>query len=64
MADFYYISPKDVHYLRAGSINRVNLEAVIRIAMSTWSVFEFLEKCKEIVPPLEEKYQQAEAINI
>jgi hypothetical protein len=43
--DFYYISPRDIHFAKQQHRGDVGLEPVIRVVMSTALVFEFLEKC-------------------
>lgn len=48
--DFYYISPKDMHALTRSSRADVTLEPVVRVAMGTALMLEFLEKCGALVP--------------
>jgi hypothetical protein len=48
VADFYYISPRDIHMLRTKNAD-VNLEPVVRVAMETALMLEFLEKCRPFV---------------
>lgn len=43
--DFYYIAPSEVHFVRTGQRAQVHLEPVIRIALPSPMVYEFLEKC-------------------
>lgn len=47
VADFYYLSPKDTHVLAQGGRNYTpTLEPIVRVAMGTELMFEFLEKCR------------------
>lgn len=46
LADFYYISPRDIHFLRIKKKAEVSLEPVVRIVMATALLYEFLEKCR------------------
>lgn len=44
--DFYYVSPRAMHYAKLNRPAQEGVEPVIRIAMGTALIFEFLEKCK------------------
>ncbi|MGA2769386.1 MAG: hypothetical protein ABSG26_01090 [Bryobacteraceae bacterium] len=44
--DFYYIAPPDIHFVRIGRRADVYLEPIIRIALPTALMLEFLEQCK------------------
>jgi hypothetical protein len=51
--DFYYISPKDMHMFaqgRHGQQSDAMLEPVVRVAMGTGLMLEFLNKCGNLVP--------------
>ena len=47
--DFYYISPRDVHFLKLKQISAATLEPVVRVVMDTALVYEFLEKCRSFI---------------
>ena len=47
--DFYYIAPSDIHFVKLGRRDNVNLEPVIRISAPSALVLEFLDKCGEVV---------------
>ena len=47
--DFYYIAPSDIHFVRLGRRDNVNLEPVIRISAPSALVLEFLDKCEAVV---------------
>lgn len=53
LIDFYYLSPRDLHYVKVGGRTRADLEPVVRIAMYSGLLLEFLDKCAELVPGLE-----------
>jgi hypothetical protein len=44
--DFYYIAPPDIHFARTGRRSDVYLEPIIRIALPTALMYEFLQQCK------------------
>ena len=44
--DFYYISPRDIHYVRHQQAREIALEPVVRVVLPTALMFEFLEKCR------------------
>ena len=44
--DFYYISPRDMHFAQFQQRGDAGLEPVIRVLMSAALLFEFLEKCR------------------
>jgi hypothetical protein len=52
--DFYYISPGDIHFVSLKKRREVHLEPVIRIALNTSILFEFLEKCRPFADELAE----------
>jgi hypothetical protein len=54
VVDFYYISPREMHYARLQQRVDAGLEPVIRVLMSTALMFEFLEKCRHHVESLSE----------
>jgi hypothetical protein len=56
--DFYYIAPSDIHFVKLGRRDNVNLEPVIRVSAPSPLVLEFLDKCGEVVA----KIPKAEAI--
>ena len=56
--DFYYIAPSEIHFVRLGRRDNVNLEPVIRISLPSPLVLEFLNKCGDVVA----KIPRAEAI--
>ncbi len=48
--DFYYISPRDMHeVLATRQKTTADLQPVVRVAMDTALMLEFLEKCEPIV---------------
>jgi len=47
--DFYFISPRDMHFLRTQDSTSVALEPVIRVVVGTALLAEFLDKCKVYV---------------
>ena len=53
LIDFYYLSPRDLHYVKVGGKSRVDLEPVVRVVMYSGLLLEFLDKCSELVPALE-----------
>jgi hypothetical protein len=50
--DFYYISPGDIHFVAVKKRREVHLEPVIRIAVNTAIMFEFLEACRPLAEEL------------
>jgi hypothetical protein len=44
--DFYYIAPPDIHFVRNGKRSDVHLEPIIRIALPSVLLLEFLEQCR------------------
>jgi hypothetical protein len=44
--DFYYIAPPDIHFVRIGKRSDVYLEPIIRIALGTPLMLEFLDQCR------------------
>ncbi|MGA2606257.1 MAG: hypothetical protein ABSH01_02235 [Terriglobia bacterium] len=52
--DFYYISPREMHYAQFQQRVDAGLEPVIRVLMSTGLLFEFLEKCRHHIESLPE----------
>jgi hypothetical protein len=52
--DFYYIAPSEIHFVKAGQRNRVNLDPVIRISLPSPLVLEFLDKCDDLVSQMPE----------
>lgn len=44
--DFYYIAPPDIHFVRTGKRSDVYLEPIIRIALGTPLMLEFLDQCR------------------
>lgn len=52
--DFYYIAPSEIHFVRMGRRNQVNLEPVIRISLPSPLVLEFLDQCDELVSKMPE----------
>jgi len=49
LIDFYYLSPRDLHFLRMGHPGDVGLEGIVRVVLGTPLLFEFLEKCRPFV---------------
>lgn len=49
IADFYYIAPSDLHFVRLGRRDNVNLEPVIRVSLPSPLVLEFLNKCEGLI---------------
>lgn len=47
--DYYYLSPRDIHFARTQRKDELGLEPVIRVLMSTGLMIEFFERCKEYV---------------
>ncbi len=43
--DFYFISPRDMHYFMTQNLSNISLEPVIRVVEGTALLAEFLEKC-------------------
>lgn len=43
--DFYFISPRDMHYFMTQNLSNISLEPVIRVVVGTALLAEFLEKC-------------------
>lgn len=58
--DFYYLSPRDIHFVRKRQKHEVALEPVIRVVLPTALLFEFLEKCR----PYAERQPKSEASQI
>jgi hypothetical protein len=55
--DFYYLSPRDMHQATQGKKEgNFTLEPVIRVAMGTVLIFEFLEKCGAL--KIDEKFRR------
>lgn len=52
--DFYYIAPSEIHFVRMGRRNQVNLEPVIRVSLPSPLVLEFLDKCDGLVSKMPE----------
>lgn len=52
VTDFYYISPRDIHFAKLQQRGDAGLEPVIRVLMSTGLLFEFLEKCRHHIENL------------
>ncbi len=46
MIDFFYISPRDIHFFRIKKADDATLEPVVRVVMETVLLDEFLEKCR------------------
>ena len=44
--DFYYIAPPDIHFVRIGKRSDAYLEPIIRIALGTPLMLEFLDQCR------------------
>jgi hypothetical protein len=47
--DFYYMSPRDIYYIRTKKATDVELQPVVRVAMPTQLIYEFLEQCRPFV---------------
>ena len=62
--DFFYLSPRDLHFARMGKQGNVALEPVVRIVLSTPLLFEFLEKCKPLAEALSTEYGDLEASHV
>jgi hypothetical protein len=60
--DFYYISPRDMHFVRQEAKTNVELEPVVRVVMGTPLIFEFLQKCQPYVDQLSKTAPPAEGI--
>jgi hypothetical protein len=58
VADFYYLSPRDLHYVRTGAQAEVGLEPVLRIVMSSGLLLEFFDKCRILVSELETAHEE------
>jgi hypothetical protein len=52
--DFYYIAPSDIHFVKMGRRNQVNLDPVIRVSLPSPLVLEFMDKCDDLVSKLPE----------
>jgi hypothetical protein len=52
--DFYYIAPSEIHFVKMGRRDNVNLEPVIRISAPSPLVLEFLNKCGRVVANMPE----------
>jgi hypothetical protein len=50
--DFYYLSPRDIHFAKTQQRGAAALEPVVRVVLSTALMFEFLEKCRHHVERL------------
>jgi hypothetical protein len=59
--DFYFISPGDIHLARQTKKHDIHLSPVVRVAVSTPLLFEFLEKCKPLADALKSKLAEEEA---
>lgn len=46
LIDFYYLSPRDMHFVRMRQKADAFLEPVVRIVMGTGLMLEFLEACR------------------
>jgi hypothetical protein len=53
LADFYYLSPRELFYAKVGRNSKPDLEPVVRVVMYTGLLLEFMDKCGELVPQLE-----------
>jgi hypothetical protein len=53
VTDFYYLSPRDFFYVKAGSKSNVDLEPVLRVVMYPGLLLEFLDNAKKLIPALE-----------
>jgi hypothetical protein len=60
--DFYYISPGDMHFFAAGKRGEIPIEPVIRVALSSALLLEFLEKCHPLVEAL--KKENVDALDV
>jgi hypothetical protein len=49
LVDFYYIAPSEVHYARAGKRNKILLDPVLRIVMSSHLLLRCLEHVDNLV---------------
>ena len=54
VVDYYYISPGDIHFAAMKKRTEVHLEPVVRIALNTVIMFEFLEKCHPVAEELKD----------
>lgn len=54
LMDFYYLSPRDIHFARQKQTQEVGLEPVVRVIMPTALMVEFLEKCRPYAEKLSE----------
>jgi hypothetical protein len=52
--DFYYIAPSEIHFVKMGRRDQVNLDPVIRISLPSPLVLEFLDKCDDLVSQMPE----------